>query len=149
MGSSDKPFVLRGGNTEQDALHNRIAAIERIRYISGVDLRTKSSTYLMLFDLEMYQRWYKDYPPDHRIDEEWCQRAADVIKSMEKDREQYKMAGVNIEKRVRAEFLNHQTFLNVKKIEEKQVMGSSGKVKWRSIICLMGNLKQLIRGRRK
>lgn len=79
----DKPFVLRGGDDEQTAIHNRIAAIERIKFLTGIDLREKSIYYLAAFDLEMWTRWYKDEPADKRIDEQWCQRAADVVKGME------------------------------------------------------------------
>lgn len=80
---SDKPFVLRGGDDEQTAIHNRIAAIERIKYLTGVDLRHRTAIYLQAFDLEMWKRWYKDEPVDKKIDEEWCQRAAEVVKGME------------------------------------------------------------------
>ncbi|MFA6100378.1 MAG: hypothetical protein WC750_05955 [Patescibacteria group bacterium] len=81
--SADLPFVLKGGNDEQTALHNRIAAIERINFLSGIDMRKKSAAYLKAFDLEMWVRWYKNEPADKKIDEEWCQRAAEVIKAME------------------------------------------------------------------
>jgi hypothetical protein len=80
----DKPFVLHGGATQEAALHNRIAAIERIKFLtSGIDLRKKNQFYLCAFDLEMWQRWYKKEPLDKKIDEEWCQRAAEVVKGME------------------------------------------------------------------
>src|SRR3990167_4815583 len=82
---SSKPFVLRGGETEQASIHNRIAAIRRIQYLCGVDLTRKSKDYAFALDMEMYQRWYKHEPKDKKVDEEWCQRAAEVIKEMEKD----------------------------------------------------------------
>ena len=81
----DKPFILHGGETEQAALHNRIAAIERIKFLSGVDLREKSTDYLKALDLEMWMRWYKNEPKNKKIDEDFCQRAATVVKAMEGD----------------------------------------------------------------
>ena len=89
---SDTPFILHGGGTEQAAIINRINAISRIQHLSGVDLRTKSKYFLFALDLEMYQRWYKDYPKDHVVDEVWCQRAAEVVKSMDKDTVNYDKA---------------------------------------------------------
>ena len=82
MTSPDLPFVLRGGESEQTAIENRINAIERIKYLSGVDMRIKSPYYIKVFSLEMWQRWYSD-DPKHKIDEEWCQRAAEVCRAME------------------------------------------------------------------
>lgn len=89
---SDTPFILHGGGTEQAAIINRINAISRIQNLSGVDLRTKSKYFLFALDMEMYQRWYKDYPKDHVIDEGWCQRAAEVVKTMDKDTSNYDKA---------------------------------------------------------
>jgi hypothetical protein len=84
MNSPELPFVLRGGNTEQAAIENRINAIERIKFLSGVDMRTKSPDYLRAFDLEMYVKFYRDINQgDMRINEKWCQRAATIIKEME------------------------------------------------------------------
>lgn len=104
---SDTPFVLHGGGTEQAAILNRINAISRIQHLSGVDLRTKSKYFLFALDMEMYQRWYKDYPKNHVIDEEWIQRAAEVVKSMDKDTVNYdkatELAGV-----VRQAYTEHE-----------------------------------------
>ncbi len=85
MNSPELPFVLRGGNTEQAAIENRINAINRIKFLSGVDMRDKSADYLRAFDLEMYVRFYRDAAPqaDLKISEEWCQRATEIIKAME------------------------------------------------------------------
>lgn len=77
------PFKPHGGKDQQAAIHNRIAAIQRIEYLSGVSLKNKSATYLQALDLEMWQRWYKDAPAKKQIDEEFCQRASEVIKAME------------------------------------------------------------------
>jgi hypothetical protein len=90
--SSDKEFRLRGGGTQQASVYNRIQAISRIEHLAGVDLRKKSKYYLFALDMEMYQRWYKNYPKDHRIDEEWCKRAAEIVKSMEEDEGMYEQA---------------------------------------------------------
>ena len=81
--SEDTPFVLRGGDSHDVALYNRINAINQIKYLSKVDLREKSSTFLKLLDLEMWTRWYKNKAPDDKISEEFCQRAAEVILAME------------------------------------------------------------------
>ena len=81
--NSDIPFVRRGGETEDAALHNRIAAIKRIEFLSGVDLSKKSADYLRALDLEMWMRWYREEDPKKPIDEEFCQRSAEVIRAME------------------------------------------------------------------
>lgn len=105
---SDKPFVLRGGDDEQTAMYNRIAAIDRIKFLSGVDLREKSAFYLRALDLELYKRWYKDEPPDRKIDETFCQRAAEVVAAMEG-----KPATLD-EKELTQAFLDHQSKLQNK-----------------------------------
>lgn len=105
---SDKPFVLRGGDDEQTAMYNRIAAIDRIEFLSGVDLREKSAFYLRALDLELYKRWYKDEPPDRKIDETFCQRAAEVVAAMEG-----KPVTLD-EKELTKEFLDHQSKLQNK-----------------------------------
>ena len=84
MSSPDKPFVLRGGNDEQTAIYNRIAAIERIKFLTGgIDLRAKNTDYLKFLDLELWVRWYRNEPAGKKIDEEFCQRAARVVRDME------------------------------------------------------------------
>lgn len=84
MSSPDKPFELRGGESQDTALHNRIAVIKRIEYLTGVDLHTKSTAYLRAFDLEMWIRWYRDAQEDGwKLSEEFCQRAAIVISAMD------------------------------------------------------------------
>jgi hypothetical protein len=87
MSRADKPFRLRGGKNETAAIHNRISAIERINYLvgGGFDLRKKGDYFLMLLDIEMYERWYKNEPKEKPVDEDWCQRAAEVIRIMELD----------------------------------------------------------------
>jgi len=82
--SADLPFKLRGGNDKSTALHNRIAVIERIKFLTdGIDLRKKSTEYMRALDLEMWTRWYRHEPPNKLVDEEFCQRAAEVVKAME------------------------------------------------------------------
>ena len=78
----DKPFELRGGNSQDAALHNRIAAIKRIEFLTGVDLSTKSTDYMKVLDLEMWKRWYHTNPRAP-LSEEFCQRVAEVIHAME------------------------------------------------------------------
>lgn len=87
--NADKPFVLRGGNTEQVSLFNRIACLARVEHLTGINLQRKSIWYRYALDLEMYQRWYKDEPKNKPIDEEFCQRMAIVVKDMEKDASMY------------------------------------------------------------
>lgn len=77
--SPDLPFVFRKG----DELYNRIAVIDRIQYLTGVDLRDKSASYLKAMDLEMWKRWYSKENPLKTVDEEFCQRASTVIIDME------------------------------------------------------------------
>ena len=92
MTSPDKEFVLRGGNTEQVSIYNRIACLARVEHLTGVDLKHKTIWYRYALDLEMYTRWYKNEPKNKPIDEEFCQRMALVIKDMEKDKEMYDKA---------------------------------------------------------
>src|SRR3990167_5462201 len=103
MAEQDTPFTLRGGETEQSSLYNRINAINRVKFLSGVDLSTKSKYFLFAMDMEMYQRWYKNYPKDHKIDEEWCQRAAEVAKALDANSEYYTKA-VELAGKVAVEF---------------------------------------------
>jgi hypothetical protein len=105
--SPDKPFKLRGGKTQQSAIYNRIQAIDRINHLSGIDLRKKTKYYLYALDLEMYQRWYKDLPKNTRIDEEWIQRAVEVVKAMEKDDINHEQA-VGLASQVESSFKSHQ-----------------------------------------
>ena len=88
----DKPFVLRGGHTQQAAIFNRIACLARVQHLTGVDLQHKSVWYRYALDLEMYTRWYKAEAKDKPIDEEFCQRMASVVRDMEKDAEMYDKA---------------------------------------------------------
>ena len=90
MTNPKEPFKLIEGDDMQTALHNRVLAIDRIHHLSGVDLRKKSVYYRHALDLEMYERWYKKQPKDHKIDEEWIQRAVEVIKGMEEDEIKHK-----------------------------------------------------------
>lgn len=85
MSSSDLPYIAKGGTDERTALYNRMSAIERIKHLSGVDLREKSKEYKYLLDCELYIKYYKDIPPQP-VDEEYCQRAAEVVKQFEKEK---------------------------------------------------------------
>jgi len=88
----DKPFQLKVSNKlkvsrkEQDEIDmfNRINAIKRIEFlVGGINLNEKNVFYLKALDLEMYQRWYKKLPARTEVDEDFCQRAAEVIRAME------------------------------------------------------------------
>jgi len=93
--SDDVEFVLRGGNDQQTALYNRIAAINRINYlvrkeIPEFDIRVKSEVFMQCLDLELWVRFYKDEPGDKKIDETFCKRAAEVCIEMEKEQPEFK-----------------------------------------------------------
>jgi len=116
--TQDKPFNLRGGDSTQVAIFNRIQAIERIKFICGVDLRKKSKYYLYALDLEMYTKWYKNYPKDHKIDENWCKRAAEIVKDMEQDSQQYDKA-TELAGRVSQAYQQHESLPLKEPVEEK------------------------------
>jgi hypothetical protein len=85
--SPDLPFVIRGGDSKETALYNRIAAINRINFlvqqtVPHFEAREKSSQYLKAHDLEMWKRFYegKEQPV---ISEDFCQKAAQVFVEME------------------------------------------------------------------
>lgn len=106
MTNPDKPFQLHGGNSEQSSLHNRISCIDRMEYILKTkhnkvfSYRNQTSEWLMLWDMEMYQRWYKSYPKDYKIDEEFCQRGAEVANAMIEDEVDIKSSMVNVKERI-------------------------------------------------
>lgn len=145
MNSPELPFKLQGGETEQAAMHNRIAAIDRINYLVGnsFDLRKKSKEYLYLLDMEMYQRWYKNEPKDKRINEDYCQRACEVIKAMEADVINTKEALVDVKERVKQSYRQHESLplkevscksgncLNKKETYSKQGIIQSFLKRWR------------------
>lgn len=83
--SADLPFVFRSGNDEVTAIFNRVAALERIKHLTGVDLKDKPVEYKQLIDCELYVKYYKDLPHGIPIDEEFCQRAAEVIRILESE----------------------------------------------------------------
>lgn len=82
MREPSEPFERRGGDDQQTALFNRISALKRIEFLSGVDLAKESAEFKKLIDSELYTRWYKDYSQDHCIDEIWCNRVAEVVKEL-------------------------------------------------------------------
>lgn len=85
--SPELPYVARGGTDELTSLYNRISAIERIKHLSGVDLREKSTEYKYLLDCELYLKYYKDVPA-RPVDEEYCQRASEIVKRFEKEKKE-------------------------------------------------------------
>lgn len=114
MNSPDKPFTLIKGNSEQVALANRIACIDRINYLSGIDIRQKSKEFLLVFELTIWQNWYRDELLNARINEQYCQRAAQVIKEMGSNPVDYKKAVVDIEQKVRTAYTLHESKLRSK-----------------------------------
>ena len=87
--SDDIPFNLKGGEDPHTAAVNRTTAINRINYIirqklPDFDIRTKSDVYMKCLDLELWKKYYQEEPKDKRIDEEFCQRVAEVCIDMEK-----------------------------------------------------------------
>ena len=86
--SDDIPFLLRGGDTKEIAMFNRIAAINRINFLirkklPEFDLREKSNEFRKCLDLELHKKYYVNEPKDKKIDEEFCQHTAQVCIEME------------------------------------------------------------------
>lgn len=88
MSSPELPFVRRGGDDQIIAMHNRVTALERIQHLTGVDLKDRSTEYKQLIDCELYTRWYKDLPLDSPIDEDWCLRVAEIVNTLEKEKQE-------------------------------------------------------------
>ena len=87
--SDDIPFLLRGGDTKEIIMFNRIAAINRINFLirkelPEFDLREKSTEFRRCLDMELFHKYYIDEPKDKKIDEEFCQRIAQICIEMEK-----------------------------------------------------------------
>lgn len=82
---SDQPFIRKNGDDQVTAMANRIGALERIKFLSGIDLRDKSTEYKQLIDCEMYLKHYKDQPQGILIDEDFCQRTANIMKQFESE----------------------------------------------------------------
>lgn len=85
--SPDQPFQLRTGDSQDMAVYNRLCAINRINYlvskeIPGFDLREKGGDYRINLDLKMYHDFYRQ-DPNKKIDEEFCQRAAQICLDIE------------------------------------------------------------------
>lgn len=88
MSSPDLPFVRKGGDDQISALHNRVSALERIKFLTGVDLRDRSTEYKQLIDCELYVKYFKNEPLDQPISEEWCQRVAEIVRILEKKKQE-------------------------------------------------------------
>jgi len=88
MTTQDQPFKLESEGQAAD--DNRINAIARIAHLSGIDLHSKDEEFRNKLDLEMWERWYKDYPKDYEIDEEWCQRAGKVSMILEETEKEWR-----------------------------------------------------------
>lgn len=91
MRDPSQSFERRGGLDQQTALFNRVAAIKRIEFLCGTNLASESSDFKKLVDAEMYAGFYKDYPTDHLIDEEFCQRCATIVRNL-KDKKTEELA---------------------------------------------------------
>lgn len=87
MPSPDLPFTFRQGSDEVTTLHNRIGVIERIKFLTGVDLRERSTEYKQLIDCELYVKYYRENPSE-TISEEFCQRVAEVVRILEKEKQE-------------------------------------------------------------
>ncbi len=111
--SKDLPFRLRGGESYQCNITNRISAIDRMefllkkKYSKEFSFRHAGETWLHLWDLEMYQKWYKDEPKDHRIDEQFCQRGAEVARDMIASDLKIEETGADITAQVKETFKQH------------------------------------------
>lgn len=88
MSSPELPYERRGGDDQLVQMHNRVAALERIKYLTGVDLRERSTEYKQLIDCELYVRWYKNLPANTPIDEIWCQRVSEIVRTLEKEKKE-------------------------------------------------------------
>ncbi len=108
--SPELPFKLRGGESHQTALYNRITAIKRMEYLlkdkysHTFSFNHAGEKWLQLWDLNMYGQWYKNVPKDFKIDEEFCQRGAQVAHTMIKDKTEPKDVGFDIEKKIKDTF---------------------------------------------
>lgn len=103
------PFIRRECNSQVDALYNRVNALERIKYLSGVDLRDKSDNYKKLIDCELYLRHYSN-SPSAPIDEDWCKNASKVIVELEEmDKEILNTALEGVEERVRKLYIESKS----------------------------------------
>ena len=85
--SPDLEFRIRGGDSKEVAMYNRVAAINRMNYLiqrvfPDFDIRLKSETWRRCWELEMFKRFYPN-DPKHKIDEEFCQNGAKVAIEME------------------------------------------------------------------
>lgn len=127
----DKLFILKEGKSDQVAIFNRIAAIDRINFLSGVDLRNKSKEYLLVLDLEMTKRWYTDEPKNPPIDELWCQRVAEVVRAMEGI--DVSQALIDVEKRVEQAYQHHQLKVNLAKNNTSLKKESNLKKFWKGV----------------
>ena len=83
----EEPFVLMEGLTKEIGLYNRVLAIQRVNYLvkqtfPNFDIYEKTDDYRYTLDQMMYERFYKD-APEARIDEEFCQRMAQICLEFE------------------------------------------------------------------
>ena len=108
--SPELPFKLRGGESYQTAVYNRIAAIKRMEYLlkkkysHRFSFRHAGAAWLQLWDLNMYGQWYKDVPKDFKIDEMFCQRGAEVADKMLKDKTEPKDVGFDVGEKIKKTF---------------------------------------------
>lgn len=85
--SPDVEFKLRGGDSQEVANYNRVAAINRINYlvqqqVPEFDIRTKSPKWIMCMELEVYKKYYVG-DEKRKIDEDQIQRMVEVCKAYE------------------------------------------------------------------
>lgn len=100
MSKPEEEFKLIVSDDPQVNMHNRINAIERIKFLSGVDLRERPKEYRYRLDHELYNRMLKNKPKDTKIDEEWCQMVATVIKDLESGSTPDPAADVQVEEEI-------------------------------------------------
>ena len=126
MSSPDKPFQLQGGNSTQANLHNRVGCIDRMEYIlkdkhkKTFNFRSQTAEWLMLWDMEMYVRFYKLMPKDHPIDEEFCQRGAEVANAMIEDGYDMGKAMVDVKRKVQQAYKEYQSVPIVDTVKPEQ-----------------------------
>jgi len=86
----EQPFDIKQGDSNEVALYNRIAAINRINHlvqekIPGFNLYKKDKQYFLNIDMYLWEHHYKTKARDTQISEDFCQWAAEACILFEKE----------------------------------------------------------------
>lgn len=90
------------------------------KYKKTFNFRSQTPEWLMLWDMEMYVRFYKETPKDQKIDEEFCQRGAEVANAMIEDGYDMGKAMVDVKRKVEQAYKEYQSVPVVEKQPEKK-----------------------------